>query len=119
MYPHKAGKSERALYGSFIRTLTSIMTTASSRPSHFHCRGVNKVILNWQRPLWEGDREVVRSSGRNEPMLVVIYMCMKAMLEISLYSYLCLKLAKMLCLSYYLLCFLFNKIGEVSRTCSA
>jgi hypothetical protein len=34
------------------------------------------------------------------------------MLGISLYSYLYLKLAKMQCLSYYLLCFLFNKIGE-------
>jgi hypothetical protein len=37
---------------------------------------------------------------------------MEAMLGISLYSYLYLKLAKMLCLSYYLLCFVFNKIGE-------
>jgi hypothetical protein len=37
---------------------------------------------------------------------------MKAMLVISLYSYLYLKLAKMLCLSHYLLRFLFNKIGE-------
>jgi hypothetical protein len=37
---------------------------------------------------------------------------MEAMLGISLYSYLHLKLAKMLCLSYYLLCFLFNKITE-------
>jgi hypothetical protein len=34
------------------------------------------------------------------------------MLGISLNSYLYLKLAKMLCLSYYLLCFLFNKIRE-------
>jgi hypothetical protein len=37
---------------------------------------------------------------------------METMLGISLYSYRYLKLAKMLCLSYYLLCFLFNKIGE-------
>jgi hypothetical protein len=37
---------------------------------------------------------------------------MEAMLRISLHSYLYLKLAKTLCLSYYLLCFLFNKIGE-------
>jgi hypothetical protein len=37
---------------------------------------------------------------------------MEATLRISLYSYLYLKLAKMLCLSYYLLCFLFNKIRE-------
>jgi hypothetical protein len=33
------------------------------------------------------------------------------MLGISLHIYLYLKLAKTLCLSYYLLCFLFNKIG--------
>jgi hypothetical protein len=39
-------------------------------------------------------------------------MCMEATLGTSLYSYLYLKLAKTLCLSYYLLCFLFNKIGE-------
>jgi hypothetical protein len=37
---------------------------------------------------------------------------MKAMLGISLYSYLYPKLAKMLYLSYYHLCFLVNKIGE-------
>jgi hypothetical protein len=43
---------------------------------------------------------------------VVIYMCMEAMLGISLYSYLYLKIAKTLCLSYYLFCFLFNNIGE-------
>jgi hypothetical protein len=33
-----------------------------------HCRGANIVILNWQRPLWEGDPEVVKRSGRDEPM---------------------------------------------------
>jgi hypothetical protein len=43
---------------------------------------------------------------------------MEAMLGISLYSYLYLKQAKMLCLSYYLICFLFNKIGEEGRTSS-
>jgi hypothetical protein len=37
---------------------------------------------------------------------------MEAMLGISLYSYLYLKLAKTLCISYYHLCFLFNKIRE-------
>jgi hypothetical protein len=30
----------------------------------------------------------------------------------NLYSYLYLKLVKILCFSYYLLCLLFNKIGE-------
>jgi hypothetical protein len=45
---------------------------------------------------------------------------MEATLGISLHSYLYLQLAKMLCLSYYLLCFLFNKIEEQeSRTGSA
>jgi hypothetical protein len=37
---------------------------------------------------------------------------MDATVGISLCSYLYVKLAKMLCLSYYLLCFLFNKIGK-------
>jgi hypothetical protein len=43
---------------------------------------------------------------------------MEAMLGLSLYSYLYLKLAKTLCLSYYCLCLLFNKIEE-ERTGSA
>jgi hypothetical protein len=30
--------------------------------------GVNKVILNWQRPLREGDEEVAKRSSREEPM---------------------------------------------------
>jgi hypothetical protein len=50
----------------------------------------------------------VKRSGRDEPMWVAIHMCMEATLEISLYSYLYLKLAKMLSF----LCFLFNIIGE-------
>jgi hypothetical protein len=44
---------------------------------------------------------------------------MEAMLRISLYSYLYLKLAKILCLSYYCLYLLFNKIREEGRTGSA
>jgi hypothetical protein len=68
-------------------------------------------ILPVQGPLWEGDQEVVKRSGRDEPMWVAIHTCMEAMLGISLYSCLYLKLAKTLCL-YYLLCFLFNKIQE-------
>jgi hypothetical protein len=54
----------------------------------------------------------VKRSGRDEPKWVAIHKCMEAMVGISLYSYVYLKLAKMLCLSYYLLCFFFNKIGE-------
>jgi hypothetical protein len=61
----------------------------------------------------------VKRAGRDEPIWVVIHMCMEAMLGISLYSYLYLKLSKILCLSYYLLCFLFKKIGEEGRTGSA
>jgi hypothetical protein len=61
----------------------------------------------------------VKRSGIDEPIWVVIHRCMEAMLGISLYSYLYLKLAKTLCLSYYPLCFLFNKIGEEGRTGSA
>jgi hypothetical protein len=38
----------------------------------------------------------VKRSGRDEPVQVVIHMCMEAMLGISLYSYPYLKLAKML-----------------------
>jgi hypothetical protein len=41
---------------------------------------------------------------------------MEAMLGISLYNYPYLRLAKTLCLSYYCLCLLFNKIGEECRT---
>jgi hypothetical protein len=67
-----------------------------------YCRGANIVILNWQRSLWEGDQEVVKRSGRDEPMWVVIYMCMEAMLGISLYSYLYLKLSKMLSTTFLL-----------------
>jgi hypothetical protein len=80
---------------------------------------VNKVILNWQRPQWEGDWEVVKRSGKDEPNCIVIYMCMEAILGISVYCHLYLKLAKPLCLSYYFLCFLFNKIVKESRAGSA
>jgi hypothetical protein len=58
---------------------------------------VNKVILNCQRPLWEGDQEVAERAGRNKPVWVAIYKCMQATLGISLYSsYLYPKLAKTL-----------------------
>jgi hypothetical protein len=83
------------------------------------CSGVHIVILNWQRPLWEGNQEVVKRFGRDEPMWVAIHKCTEAILGISPYSYLYLKLAKTLCLSYYRLCFLFNKIREEGRTGSA
>jgi hypothetical protein len=72
-----------------------------------HCRRVNIVILNWQRPQWEGDREV------DEPMWVVIHKCMEAILGISLYSYLYLKLVKMLS---FLLCLMFSTKSENERS---
>jgi hypothetical protein len=53
----------------------------------------------------------VKRSDRDEPIQVVIHMCMEAMLRISLYDYPYLKLAKSLCLSYYCLC-LFSTILE-------
>jgi hypothetical protein len=54
----------------------------------------------------------VKRSGGDEPIWIAIHKCMEATLGISLYSYLYLKVAKTLCLSYYILCFLFNKIRE-------
>jgi hypothetical protein len=49
--------------------------------------GANIITLKQQRPLWEGDREVLKRSGRDETIRVVIHMCMEAMLGISLYGY--------------------------------
>jgi hypothetical protein len=78
-----------------------------------------QIILNWQRPLWEGDQEVVRRSGRDEPMWVVIHLCMEAMLGISLWLSLS-QTSKNTFFLIYLLCFLFYKIGEKEgRTGSA
>jgi hypothetical protein len=57
------------------------------------------VTLKQQRSLWESDEEVVKRSGRDESIRVVIHTYMYAMVGISLYSYPYLKLAKTLCLS--------------------
>jgi hypothetical protein len=54
----------------------------------------NIVILNWQRPLWEGDKEVMKKTGRGEPIWVIIHICMETTQEIFLYSYFHLKLSK-------------------------
>jgi hypothetical protein len=56
-----------------------------------------------------GHKEVAKRSGRDEPKWVSIHKCMEAMLGISLYSYIYLKLVKTLCLSYYHLCFQQNQ----------
>jgi hypothetical protein len=78
------------------------------------------LLKSSQRSIWEGDWEVVKKSGKDESIRVVIHMCMEAMQGIFLYSYAYLKLAKTLCLSYYCLCLLFNKIREEeSKTGSA
>jgi hypothetical protein len=76
-------------------------------------------MLKRQTSLWEGVQEVVKSSCRNESIWVLIPLCMEAMLGISLYIYPYVKLAKTLCLSYYCLCLLFNKIEEEGRAGSA
>jgi hypothetical protein len=47
----------------------------------------------------------VKRSGRDESMWAVIHMCMETVQGISLYSYLHLKLAKMLCFPFYLIYF--------------
>jgi hypothetical protein len=54
----------------------------------------------------------VKSSGRDEPIWVVIHVCMKTTQGIPLYSYLYLKLTKVACFSHYLLCFFFKKKAE-------
>jgi hypothetical protein len=54
----------------------------------------------------------VKSSGRDEPMLVLVHKCMEAMLGIALYCYLYLKLAKTL---FFLLSFMFSP-QEIQRT---
>jgi hypothetical protein len=59
----------------------------------------------------------VKRSGRDEPIQVEIHMFMEAMLGLSLYLY--SKLGKMICLSYFCLYLLFNKIGGDGRTGSA
>jgi hypothetical protein len=62
----------------------------------------------------------MKRSGRDEPMWVVTHMFREATPGISLYSYLFLELTKTLCLSYYVLCLVFNKIREQEcRTGSA
>jgi hypothetical protein len=38
---------------------------------------MNIVILNWQRPLWQGDQEAVKRTDRDESVWVEIHMCME------------------------------------------
>jgi hypothetical protein len=68
---------------------------------------MNIVILNWQSPLWEMVYEVVKRSGRDNPIWVVIHICMETTQRISLYSCPYIKLAKTPYF-YYLLWFFFS-----------
>jgi hypothetical protein len=43
---------------------------------------MNNVILNWQRPVWDGDQEVEKRSSRKDPMWIAIGKCMEATLGI-------------------------------------
>jgi hypothetical protein len=55
----------------------------------------------------------MKRTRRDEPVRIIIYICMETTQVFSLCSYLCIKLAKMPCFSFlYFLCFFFYKIGE-------
>jgi hypothetical protein len=56
----------------------------------------------------------VKRTRADEPVRVVIYICMETTQGNSLCSYLYLKLAKMSCFSFYLFSFYFYKVGEQS-----
>jgi hypothetical protein len=73
-----------------------------------------QLILKQQK---EGDREVVKNSGRDESIWVVIHLCMEAVLGIFLYSLSLTQLAKTLCLSYYCLCLHQNWRKGQNRFC--
>jgi hypothetical protein len=51
----------------------------------------------------EGNQEVEKRSGRNEPICIAIHKCMEVTLGISLYSKLCPKLAKTIHLSFFII----------------
>jgi hypothetical protein len=57
----------------------------------------------------------VKRSGRDEPMWVVIHICMEAMIGISLYNYLYLKLAKMLSFMLSLIFFSSTKLRRAKQ----
>jgi hypothetical protein len=54
----------------------------------------------------------VKRSGKDDPIWVVIHICMEETHRIYLCSYLHLKLGKTLCFSFYPICFFLNKIRE-------
>jgi hypothetical protein len=55
----------------------------------------------------------VKRSGRDEPVWVSIHMCMEAMLGISLYSYLYLKIAK--CYVILAISYIFSSTKSVNK----
>jgi hypothetical protein len=73
---------------------------------------MNIEILNWPGPPCDGDQGGVKRIRKDEPIGVVIHICMDTTQGISLCSCLYLKLAKTSCFSFYLLCFFFYKIRE-------
>jgi hypothetical protein len=70
-------------------------------------------------PLWKEDQEVAKRSDRDESMWVAIHMFMEATLEISLCSYLYLKLTKTLPFLLSLMFSLQQNREEEGRTGSA
>jgi hypothetical protein len=42
---------------------------------------MNIEILNWPEPPWEGDYRVMRRTGRDEPIGIVIHICMETTQE--------------------------------------
>jgi hypothetical protein len=54
----------------------------------------------------------LKRSGRDESIRVVIHIYIEAMLEISLYSYPYVKIAKMVCLSYFAYVFSSTKLEK-------
>jgi hypothetical protein len=61
----------------------------------------------------------VKRTGRDEPIWVVVHICIETIQENSMCIYLYLKLAKTVCFSFYLLCFISikseNKRAEQGR----
>jgi hypothetical protein len=61
-----SGRDKSGLEG-MTQTLIMIGASEGALP------GANIIILNWQRPVWKGDQEVTKRSGRDEPVWVAIH----------------------------------------------
>jgi hypothetical protein len=62
---------------------------------------VNTEIFSWLGPPWERWQERVKRTGRDEPVDIVIHICMETAQGISLCNYVYLKLAKTPCFSMF------------------